>query len=210
MLALALSLVFALLAGAPAPGGAPDWEPATAAAHHEAFLYRMLAAHWGEPKTQERFRGAATKPRPATTQAAFPIDKVRGVYTNTPQHRATATWRAIGLEAWPEDDVGANKLGALFELDYHFEYGFNDDTAPVACVPAASPAQGYHGAAACYFAIRSEYFEPGFWVALREVDGHVVVAGVFEHKVALEEPAKDRKLAAFLAAIDKKFTPSPH
>jgi len=210
MLMLALSLILALVANAPPEAGAPAWDPATAAAHHEAFVHRLLAAHWGEQETTERFRGAANKPRPVTNQAAFPIDKARGFYANTAKNRAKATWLGVGLEAWPPDDVGAAKLGALFELDYHYEYGFNEDAAPVACVPAASPAQGYQGAAACYFAIKAEYFDPGFWVALRVVDGRVVLAGVLEHKHALEDPTKDRKLATFLGAIDKKFTaPAP-
>lgn len=211
MLTLTLSLTLALVTRAPPPeADTPAWDPQAAALHHEAFVHRLLAAHWGEQKTTERFRGAANKPRPETNQAPFPIDKARGFYANSAKSRAKPTWLGVGLEAWPPDDVGATKLGALFELDYHFEYGFNEDAAPVTCLPEASPARGYRGAAACYFAIKAEYFDPGFWVALRQVGGQVVLAGVLMHKHALEDPAKEHRLAAFLGAIDKRFAPPAH
>ena len=207
MFAIALALVLALCTAAPSAAPPSRWDERVAKAHHEAFLLGMLTAHWGEEKTRERFPDMAKKALPATTQVAFAIDPTRGVYTNTPTHRGKLAWRAVGLVAWPDDDA-SKLLGALAELDYHYEYGFNGDTAPALCVPARSASHGYLGAAACYFTIEAEYFEPGFWVALREVDGRVVVAGVLEHEVALEDPSKDRGLAAFLAAVDQKFAPS--
>gem|GEM_PF-3664385 len=188
------------------------FDEAAARTHYESFLFRYFAEDWGADKAQQRFKGTAKrKDLPVTTLDRWPVDTTVGVYANSPGKLGKFTWLAAQTTAWPKDrPESENKdvtLGALEDMSYHLMNGFNADIRPVYCAPANGISFAFKGAAACYVTVQAEYAEPGFWVALRELEGRVVIVGVLEQKRALEEPEKDRALKPFLAAIEKQLAP---
>lgn len=181
-----------------------------AIAEYEAFMFAYFAREWGPAEAAERFRTTADSGVKLAAMDAWPVDPVRGAWVNGGRSLSRYRWVGVGSEGWPGDDsIAEEKFGAFVAMSYHFMHGFNDAIAPVTCVSRPDVSSAYLGAAACYFAVRAEYHEPGFWVALREVDGRVVVAGIAQHKRALESPEKDKKLTAFLKGIEKRFGPTP-
>jgi len=213
MLGLMLSLSLFVVSATPVePPVAPsefDW--ATAKAHYEAFLYRYFTEEWGAKPAKERFVETARKTLPTIDMPRWPIDPTHGVFANSPGQLRKFAWLAVGSSAWqknrPDTENKEVTLGALAVMSYSFFDGFNEDVAPTYCAPVAKARDAFKGAAACYFVVKAEYQAPGFWVALREIDGRVVIAGVLEHKNALEAPENDSRLAPFLAAIEKELAP---
>jgi hypothetical protein len=138
------------------------------------------------------------------------VDPVRGLYCNRASQLARFEWVAIDRTQAPLlQPFKEPSICALSDMSYHFFYGFKGHVAPDLCVERPATTAAWQGAAACYFSARAEYYNPGFWVALREVDGKVVIAGVLEHKEYMDEPEKDRRLQPFLDAIEKRFGTPP-
>lgn len=211
MLGLILSLSLIVFAPPVEPPPTGAFDEAVARAHYEAFAFRYFNAEWGAEKANARFYKTAKKTLPPIEMTRWPVDAAHGVYANSAGKLRKFAWRAAGSEVWmkdrPETENKDVALGALIDLSYHYFDSFNEDIAPVYCAPAGEVSFAFQDAAACYFVIKAEYQEPGFWVALRELNGRVVIAGVLEHKTALEEPEKDRSLKPFLAAIEKQVAP---
>ncbi len=195
----------------PAPSAPTTFDEARAKAHFESFFYDYFKRDWPtDDSSVNTMAKSASRQRPPVQTEPWPIDPTRGIYCNSQARLARFTWAAVGQTTRPDaQPVQVPEVCALSEMSYHFMYGFKDHVAPDICVERPGVTGAYQGAAACYFSVMAEYFNPGFWVALREVDGKVVIAGVLEHKEALEEPEKDKRLKAFLDAIEKRFGPPP-
>lgn len=209
MLTLMLSTALYVLSTPPTEPVAFD--ETRAKAHYESFFYEHFMRDW--PDDEERaknLKGSANRQRPAVKVEPWPVDPSRGLYCNSADRLGRFGWVAIGRTEPPtQQPVQEPTICALSDMSYHFYYGFKGHVAPDLCVERPGTTAAWQGAAACYFSARAEYQNPGFWVALREVDGKVVVAGVLEHKEFMDEPEKDRRLKPFLDAIEKRFGPAP-
>lgn len=206
---LTLLISIALYAfSTPASQPAAVFDDARAKAHYESFLYDFLKRDWpADDTTINQMKVSAGRQRPPVKVSPWPIDSTRGVYCNS-QARANLKWAAVGETERPKGrPYHELELCALSSLSRSYMYDFMDDVAPQLCVERSGTTAAFQGAAACYFWVQAEYRTPGFWVALREVDGEVVIAGVLEHKEFLDEPEKDRRLKPFLDAIEKRFGP---
>lgn len=189
----------------------PAFDEARAKAYYESFFYELFMRDWPDDdyRTNE-LRGSAARQRPVVTVAPWPTVPAHGIYCNDTARLRTFKWVAVGRTEPPTQQPDQKPyICALTDMSYTFYYGYRGHVAPDLCVARPGVTGAWQGAAACYFAAIAEYDNPGFWVALREVDGQVVIAGVLEHKEALEEPESDRRLKPFLAAIEKRFGPQP-
>lgn len=209
MLTLLFSIaLFAISTPATQPG--VTFDEARAKAHYEAFIYTFLKSDWpADDTTLNQMKHSAARQRPDVKVSDWPIDPTRGVYCNT-QARPKLDWAMKGVTERPKGrPFHELELCSVSNLSSSYMYDFMNDVAPKLCVERPGSVGAYQGAAACYFWVQAEYRTPGFWVALREVDGKVVIAGVLEHKEFMDEPEKDRRLKPFLDAIEKRFGPAP-
>lgn len=209
---LTLLISIALYALSTPPTGPAAFDQARARAHYESFFYDFLKSDWpADDSGINSMEKSAKRQRPPVKVSPWPIDSTRGLYCNSTARLTQFKWVAVGLDKKPRPSPFSDlDLCALSSMSNAFMWDFTDDIAPELCVERPGTHSAYQGAAACYFAVRSaEYSQAGFWVALREVDGKVVIAGILEHKEFMDEPEKDRRLKPFLDAIEKRFGPAP-
>jgi hypothetical protein len=208
MFALLISVVLYAVS-TPAPADLA-FDEERAKRHYESFFYEFFKRDWGQQDSEQQLRKTTSRERPAMKLEAWPIDPARGAYCNASDKLGRFAWVGLGQSTWPTTRPATDlPCEALSDMSHSFMYGFKDHVAPDVCVERPGVTGGYQGAAACYFSVMAEYYNPSYWVALREVDGKVVIAGVLEHKEALEEPEKDKRLKPFLDAIEKRFGPPP-
>lgn len=208
---LPLLLSIALFASSPSPPEPAAFDEASARAHYESFFYELFMRDWPDDKERSsNLAVTARRQRPSVKLDPWPVDPTRGLYCNSSERLGRFAWVAIGRTEPPtQQPVQEPQICALSDMSHHFYYGFKDHVAPDLCVERKGTTGPWQGAAACYFSVRAEYYNPGFWVALRDVDGKVIIAGVLEHKEYMDEPEKDRRLKPFLDAIEKRFGPAP-
>ncbi len=210
---ITLTLSIALFAtSTPTPPPPTAFDETRAKAHYESFFYDFLKRDWpADDSSYNTMEHSAKRPRPPVEVAPWPIDSTRGLYCNSTARLKQLKWVAVGLTQKPKERPFSDlDLCALSSMSSSYMYDFRADIAPDLCLERPGTTGAFQGAAACYFSVRAaEYSHAGFWVALREVDGKVVVAGVLEHKEFMDEPETDRRLAPFLDAIEKRFGPAP-
>lgn len=194
-----IALVWALLmcvCGPTLAAPAPTFDQAPAKHLYEGFMIG-----WNKGLELASYRALSAAHGPAPEVGPWPIDPARGVLVNDVRTRpGSIAWELEGVDQ-PIDPPPAN-------FDW-VGIATVDDTflvlTPKLCVPEA-----------CYFETprvgpvnKPIVKRPGFWLALREHGGRLIIAGILMHRTAPKEPLAHPLFLKWKAELATRFPLAP-